>query len=369
MNVYLDNAATTPLSQDMKYYLCSMLDIYENPSNVYEGGLQARRIINESRHDVAQFLNADDNEIIFTSSGSASNTLGIVGYINQCGKDVTLYYSSIAHKSIQECAKDNNGVAIPVDKDGLIDIDWLEMNLKTDKNHKLVVVDYANSEIGTIQDVYKIMHIVHDNNGVCLLDCTGSISSIQIDVEKLNVDMVVFSAHKLGALKGCGVLYKKKGIQLKPLVYGSQEYGLFGGTENLLGIASLGKAIRDYQYGGNAKANRDYVYKYIQNNIPDSYLIGSTDRLCNNLYMCFNGVSGETLMILLDMNGIQVSTGSACSSGDKTDSPTLLAIGMSGKDIRSCIRMCFSGDETLEELDYVCNQLKQNISVLRLLSW
>ena len=233
----------------------------------------------------------------------------------------------------------------------------------------LVVIDYANSEIGTIQEAKKLIELVHFYNGRIYLDCTGSIPAIPIDVKKLDADMIGFSGHKIGGLKGCGVLYKKKDIDIEPLIYGSQEKGLIGGTENVLGIASLGKAVEDYDYSSISSANRDDVYDYIEKNIHDSYLVGASiesgNRLPHNLLICFKGVEGESLMILLDTNGIQVSTGSACSSGDLTPSATLSAIGMDEQDIHSCIRMSFSGNESQEELDFVCKALKQCVENLR----
>ena len=227
-------------------------------------------------------------------------------------------------------------------------------------------MDYANSEIGTIQDVTKIIELCHFYNATVYFDCTGSISQIPIDVNNLGVDMLWFSGHKIHALKGVGVLYKKENIELESLVYGSQEGGYFAGTENVLGIASLGKAVENHDYSSISPKNRDYVYDYIIKKIPDSYLVGAPfeHRLPHNLYMCFKGVQGESLMILLDMNGIQVSTGSACNSGNPQPSSTLTAIGMDKEDINSCIRMTFS-DETKEELDYVCSKLKECVGRLR----
>ena len=179
--------------------------------------------------------------------------------------------------------------------------------------------------------------------------------------------MLGFSGHKIHTLKGIGVLYKKENIELEPLVYGSQECGYFAGTENVLGIASLGKAVENYDYFSISSNNRDYVYDYIINNILDSYLIGAPfeHRLPHNLYMCFKGVQGESLMTLLDLNGIEVSTGSACNSGNPQPSSTLTAIGMDKDDIHSCIRMTFNGNETIEELDYVCSKLKECVERLR----
>ena len=200
------------------------------------------------------------------------------------------------------------------------------------------------------------------------MDCTGSISTIPLDVKDLDVDMAGFSAHKIGALKGCAVLYKKKHIKLEPLVYGTQEQGLIGGTQNTLGIATLGYVVENYNYFSISSVVRNSVYDYIMKNIPDSYIIGAPigdKRLPHNLYMCFKCVEGESLMMLLDMNGIEVSTGSACSSGSLQPSSTLVAIGMDKEDIHSCIRMSFSGNETEFDVDYVCNKLKECVEKLR----
>ncbi len=367
-NIYLDHAATTPLTNSVKEYLISILDDFGNPSSLYSLSEKPRQIILEARKSVAKFINADSKDIYFTSSGSASNTLAIKGCYQQ--NDCTIFYSPIAHKSILKCVESfHNSIPLKVNKEGIIDIHDLEQYLDVCIDTPFVVIDHVNSEIGTIQDIEQIIKITHLHNGIVYLDCTGSIPTIPIDVKKLDVDMLGFSGHKLGGLKGCGVLYKKKDIILEPLVYGSQEKGIFGGTENVLGIASLGKAVEEYDYSSISSANRDYVYDYIIRNIPDSYLvgvpIGSGNRLPHNLYMCFKGIEGESLMILLDMNEIQVSTGSACTSGDLSPSTTLSAISMDEQDIHSCIRMTFSGSETTEELNYVCNKLKQCVENLR----
>lgn len=368
--IYLDNASTTPLSPSVKSYIISILDDFGNPSSLHALGDKTRQIIHQSRDLIAKFINTDAENIIFTSSGSASNTLAIKGYVqkNSC----CILYSPIAHKSILKCVEScKNAIPLEVDSDGFIDVDKLDKLLNVIYYKPFVVIDYANSEIATIQDVKRIIKIVHGYSGIVVLDCTGSISSIPLDVKELDVDIVTFSAHKLGALKGCGVLYKKSTIELEPLVYGSQENGLCAGTENVLGIASLGKAVENYNYASISSKNRDYVYDYILNNIPNSYLVGAPigeHRLPHNLYMCFKGVQGESLMMLLDMNDIQVSTGSACNNYVPTPSTTLTAIGMNKDDINSCIRMTFSGNETKQELDCVCKKLKECVEQLRYFS-
>lgn len=351
----------------MKEYLCSILDVFGNPSSLHSEGRKAKELIKCAKESVAKFINASSNDIYFTGGGSASNTLGIKGYFQK--NDCTIFYSPIAHKSILKCVESyHNSIPLKVNNEGLIDVHGLEEYLDVCINTPLVVIDHANSEIGTIQNIEQIIKITHLHNGIVYLDCTGSIPTIPVDVKKLNVDILGFSAHKLGGLKGCGVLYKKKDIILDPLVYGAQEQGLCAGTENVLGITSLGKAVEGYNYASISSTDRDYVWNYIKNNIPEVYLVGSSfgeHRLPKNLNICFPKCEAESLMILLDMNGICVSVGSACSSGELSPSPTLVAIGMDESDIHSCLRLSFSGKETKEELQYVCETLKQCVESLR----
>ena len=344
--MYLDNAATTPLKPEVKEYVISLLDTYQNPSSTYQSGVNVKQIITTARKNVAKFINANPENIIFTSGGSASNTLAIKGFIGNT-INYSVLYSPISHKSMLKCVESlhpHQCEKLKVNNNGFIDLDYLNDWASHREHTKLLVaIDYANSEIGTIQNIKRIVEIVHKYKGYVYLDCTGSISQIPIDVKVLDVDMVGFSAHKLGALKGIGVLYKKSDIYLKPLIYGSQEKGLFGGTENVLGIAALGKALENYDYSTITSKSRDYVYNYVTNNIPDAYLVGADleHRLPHNLYMCFKGIQGESLMTLLDMDNIQVSTGSACMSGDLMPSHTLVTIGMNEEDINSCIRITF----------------------------
>ena len=366
--MYLDNAATTKLSKEVKDYVISILDDYGNPSSQYSLGDKTRQITEQARKNIAKFINANPNDITFTSGGSANNTLAVKGYHEK--NNCNILYQPTCHKSILKCVEHiQEAYSLKVNSQGFIDIQDLKERLNAREEY-LVVIEFANSEIGTIQNVMEIIDLCHFYNTKVYVDCTGSISQIPVDVKQLNADMIGFSGHKIHALKGIGVLYKKSDIQLEPLIYGTQNNGVFAGTENVLGIASIGKAVENYDYFSISSGNRDYVYDYILKNIPDSYLIG-TDleyRLPHNLYMCFKGIQGESLMILMDMNNIQVSTGSACSAGSPLPSSTLVAIGVSNEDIHSCIRFSFSGNETKEELDYVCKKLKKNVEVLRQLN-
>ena len=364
--MYLDNASTTPLKSEVKDYIISLLDTYQNPSSMYQSGVNAKQIITTARNNVAKFINTNPENIIFTSGGSANNTLFIKGYTqrNEC----RVLYSPTSHKSVLKCVESlKYKCSLKVDYTGKIDLQDLKECLSIDTMKKLVVIEHANSEIGTIQNIKQIIEMCHFYNAIVYVDCTGSISQIPVDIRTLDVDGLGFSAHKLSALKGVGILYKKKHIELEPLIYGSQEQGLFGGTENVIGIAALGKAVENYDYSSITSNNRDYIYNYIKNNIPDSYLVGADlkHRLPYNLYICFKGIQGESLMTLLDMNGYQVSTGSACTSGDLTPSSTLLAIKMNKEYINSCIRITLSGEEEIAELNKFCETLKGCVETLR----
>lgn len=375
MQVYLDNAATTQLSDSMKEYLISLLDIYGNPSSLHSKGESSKQIISEARQSVAKFINANEKEIYFVPSGSAGNTLAVKGLVsdNPQENQYEVFYSPTAHKSmLKSCESCRYHTPLYVNSVGEIDLEYLDDILTRHNGWKpLVCIEASNSEIGTINDAISIGSIVHKHNGILVVDATGYIPSYQVDMKlwKNYIDILTFSGHKLHALKGIGVLWKKKDIELKPLIYGSQEQGLVGGTEPTLCIGSLGKAVSDYNYSSISSTNRDYVYDYIIKNIPNSYLVGASiesgNRLPHNLYICFKGVEGESLMILLDMNGIQVSTGSACNSRNLSASTTLSAIGMNEEDIHSCIRLTFSRQETKADLDYVCNKLKQCVESLR----
>lgn len=373
--IYLDNAATTPLSQEVKDYIVSILDMYQNPSSLYQDGVNVRKIVDEARSNVAKFINGSPENVIFTSGGSAANSLAIKGLVsdNPFLNYYNVFYSPTAHKSMikacQSCAKNE---ALKVNINGEIDIIELTNKLtQTASNGKpLVCIEAANSEIGSINMVELIGYVVHQFNGILLVDATGYIPSLKVDMQQWkDVDILTFSAHKLNALKGVGVLYKQKNIELKPLIYGAQENGLFGGTENVIGIASLGKAVENYDYSFINSTMRDYIYEKLIKEIPDCYLAGTIEfRLPHNLYMCFKGIEGEALMMLLDEKGIQVSTGSACNSGSPLPSQTLVEIGIPEEDIHSGIRITLSGKETTKDCDFVCSKIKETVKLLRKLN-
>lgn len=287
-----------------------------------------------------------------------------------------VFYSPTAHKSmLKTCESCLYHTPLKVNPAGEIDFAYLDDILNRHHHLKpLVCIEAANSEIGTVNDVIRIASIVHKHNGLFVVDATAYIPSYPLNMKlwKNHVDILTFSGHKLRALKGIGILWKRKDITLEPLIYGSQQDGIIAGTENVLGIASLAKAVQDYDYSSITPNHRNYVYHYIIHHIPDSYLVGASidsgKRLPHNLYMCFKGIDGDSFMILLDMNGIQVSTGSACNGRNPLAPTALSAIGMEESDMHSCIRISFSGTETKEELDYVCNTLKECARQLRSLT-
>lgn len=356
----------------MKEYLISVLDVYGNPSSAHSEGVKTSRLIEEVRCSVARFINADNRDsIYFTSSGSASNTLGIQGYAlaNTCN----ILYSPTVHKSILKTI-DNlvefygiNVHELKVDHYGNIDIEYLRRMFRVVKGNILIAIEYANSEIGTIQDIKTISQIVHRRGGRLFVDCTGSISSIPLDVTGIDIDIATFSAHKIGALKGVGVLYKKDDIKLAPLICGNQEQGLFAGTENSLGILSLGKAIDLMDYNKTSQ-NRDFVWDNIKN-IVDISLVGASlnkNRLINNLYICIKNIKGDDIVAMMDdIYKTQISTGSACNNGASMPSPTALAIGLNEEDANSCVRISLSGSETKEELQEFCKNMYACIAMLR----
>lgn len=366
---YLDNAATTPLTDEVKKRIIEVLDDYGNPSSSYSLGKKTKNIIEDARESVSKFIHAPANsEIIFTSSGSAANCLAVNGLVGYC--DDVLLYSPTMHKSMLKCCKEYKYAhALKVDKEGFIDEkDLIEKLDKYWPETTLVAFEAANSELGTINRVRDLIKIIHSHGGLAIVDFTGYIPYYKVNVMDLDVDVATFSGHKLHALKGIGVLYKVEELAMSPIIYGSQENGLFAGTENVVGIASLGEAVKNYKYDFVMRYQRDKMWELIQESISDCYLIGTKkeyDRLPFNLFICFKGINGDELAALLETKGIYVSTGSACNNGSAEPSAALVAIGMDEKDYHSCIRITFSGNENIVDLIEISNHIKECVEFLR----
>lgn len=363
--IYLDNAATTkPKREVVDVINKCLVEDWGNPSSLYKFGIRSKDIVEESRRVVADLIGANPNEIIFTSGACESNSHAICGYMNShnCG----LIVSSIEHKSIMNIADDydDRTVIVSVGEDGFIDIDRLEEALATlPFETTLVSIQYANNEIGTIQNVEDISRLVHEYGGVLHTDATQIIPDRKINAN--GIDMMSFSGQKLGATKGIGVLYVRNGIKINPIIYGSQEKSLRGGTENVPYIAGLGEAIKHLTYPTSEQ--RDYFLNRILSEIENSYLVGCNNmnhRLKNNASICFKGVESESVLLMLDQKDICVSSGSACNSASLKPSYVLKAINVPKEDINSVVRFTF-GENTNEEIDIAVESIKRVVGLLR----
>lgn len=375
--IYLDNAATTkPRKEVIDVINQCICEDWGNLSSPYSFGIRAKEIVNKSRKTVADFIGADPSEIVFTSGASEANSLAICGFLKANLSD--LFVSSIEHKSILDIAKyfysyDFEGIekCFTTNASGMVSASNIKRKLNSFFEYSigkwipLVSVQYANNEIGTIQDIKEISKIVHQYGSVIHTDATQIIPDRKINVKDLDVDMLSFSGQKLGAPKGIGVLYVKKGVELDPIIYGTQENGLRGGTENVPHIAGLAEAIRHLSYPTGEI--RNYFVNRVLSEIEDCYLVGTPcgdERLRNNASICFKGVQSESILLMLDQKGIYVSSGSACNSSSLEPSHVLRAIGLPKDDLYSVVRFTF-GENTIEEVDTVISELAGIVKMLR----
>lgn len=359
--IYLDNSATTPVKKEvLDVIINTMQNCWGNPSSSYEFGLETKRIIEDARLIIAQSINAEPEEIIFTSGASEANSLAISGFLNYHENNDSEYpyfiTSNIEHSSIPLF---NADAVIDVDYYfGSIDIDTLERKLSDlwKNSKKLVSIQAANNEIGVIHNLRAISNVVHKYNGVFHTDATQYYPHYKIDVKAIGIDMMSVSGHKFGCPKGIGFLYVKKGINLSPIIYGTQNNGLRGGTENVPYIVGLAKAVEllDYSQEKDLKTKRDYCLDEIYNINFDKEICLNGDiknRLPHNINIRIEDADAQMLIALLDLNGICVSAGSACHAGDKEPSHVLKAIGLSDKEAKESIRITISNDTTYEEID------------------
>ena len=365
--MYLDNAATTPLLPEVKEEIIKWLDFFGNPSSIHEEGRRVKTKLEECRVKVATFINGNSDNIIFTSSGSAANNLVIQGL-----DDSYMYlYTPTCHKSMRLCCENKPfNCAVQMTTNGMIDEKWLLRKLNKIHKQKIVFCyEMTNSEIGICQKNQNIINIIKNFDGVVVADATAYIPHYVLNANKEGADFYTFSAHKIGALKGVGVVYYNSMEKIKPLIYGSQERGFFGGTENVIGIISLGTAVEYWsKYSIQSKIVSHYLSDEIIRTIPDSYEITSNfeNKVSNIMMFCFQGVKGEELLELLNEDGFYVSTGSACNSGSIELSPTLLSIRMPESDIPCCIRVSLSGNENIDDIKNFLSSLKKNVERLRM---
>lgn len=349
---YFDAAATTQVDIEvfnaMQPYFISK---YYNPSSLYSTSKEIKKDIDNARHIIANSINAEDNEIYFTSGGSESNCWAIQGFCKAYSHTFVLT-SKLEHHSIIECCNDlssNNPVGyIDVSVDGTIDLVDLENELKHFSKYYpiLVSIQLANNEIGVIQDIKTVAEIVHKYNAVLHCDATQAYCHIPIDVKELGVDMLTASGHKINAPKGIGFLYIRNGVDISPMIYGSQENGMRGGTENVPYIIGLAKAVELHQKCNNEFYQKalaevqSYLIKQLKENF-DCHINGSlTNRLHNNVNVTFNlPITGEALIYMLDTTGICISAGSACNSKSNQPSQVLKAIGLTNGQALKTIRI------------------------------
>ena len=341
--------------------------MYGNPSSVHEEGRIVKKELEKCRAAVSKFIGGNKDNVIFTSSGSASNNLVINGL-----SDNYLYlYTPTCHKSMRlACENKPYHCSILMTNKGYIDLDWVRRRINKAHKQKIVFCyEMTNSEIGVCQNNEKIIALIKEKNGIVVADATAYIPHFKLYANQLGADFFTFSAHKIGALKGVGVVYYNSMEKLKPLIYGSQENGLFGGTENVIGIISLGTAVEYwYQYVSKNELIAHYISDEILRTIPDSYEIADVmeHKVSNIMMFCFKGVRGDELLELLDEDGFFVSTGSACNVNSLELSSTLLSIRVPESDIPCCIRISIIGNESYEEIKKFISSLKFNVEKLRM---
>jgi len=377
MDIYLDNSATTKLDKEvLKEMLPYLQENYGNPSSAYRIGRENKAIIEDARKQVAKVLNANTEEIYFTSGGSESDNMALKGvaFANQ-DKGRHIITSKIEHPAVLDTCKEleRHGFEITyinVDKNGIVDLKQLETSIREDTI--LISIMFANNEIGTIEPIKNIGRIAKQYNILFHTDSVQAIGNIKIDVKELGIDLLSLSAHKFYGPKGIGALYVRDGINFRKYLNGGhQERNKRAGTENVAGIVGLGKAIT-LAYNNFEDKNkylynlRTYLINEIKNNIPDIRINGDIEkRLQGNINISVNGVEADNILTELDKRGIFISTGSACTTGSIESSHVLKAIGLSDTKAHSSIRISLGKYNTKDELKHFSKELKEIIENLR----
>ena len=377
--IYLDVASTTKPKQEVIEAMMPYLigDRWYNPSSLYYPATQVKKDIDKARKIVAKFIGAKTNEIFFTSGGSESNCWAIKGFVdNSWGNYIpAIITTTIEHKSIMSCVDNLPYVEVShvnVDKDGFAKLYELQDYLLEKENKKkkcLVSIQLANNEIGVVQNIKKISDIVHSHNAILHVDAVQAFGQIPINVKELGIDMMSISGHKLGTPKGVGVLYKKKNVDIAPLIYGSQMDSLRGGTENVPYIIGMAKAVElskeKIKHQSSMVLMRDYFVDKLES--IGCKLVGDKERrLPNNISIMLPvHVGGEEMLHMLDMCDIMCSTGSACNSHSKLPSHVLKAIGLTDEEAGRVVRLTFDSDLTFEDVDVVITEMEKQIKLLR----
>ena len=380
MNIYADNAATTKMSKTaFEAMLPYITDIYGNPSSLHSAGQAAADALRKARADMADALGCEPSEIIFTSGGSEADNQAIISAaaIGEKKGKKHIISSAFEHHAVLHTLKklEKQGFEVTlldVGKNGIINPDDVAKAI-TDSTC-LVTIMFANNEIGTIQPIAEIGKICRENGVIFHTDAVQAAGHIKIDVKEQNIDMLSLSAHKFHGPKGVGALYAKKGIRLINLIEGgAQERGKRAGTENVPAIVSMAAALTEavQEIDENAKKVsilRDRLIAGLSK-IPHSALNGDPSRrLPGNVSFCFEGIEGESLLLLLDAKGICASSGSACTSGSLDPSHVLLAIGRPHEVAHGSLRLTLSEENTEEEIDYMIKEITEVVGYLRELS-
>lgn len=377
MKIYADNAATTKMSQTaIDAMILSMEKVYGNPSSLYSIGQEAKEALEQAREEVAAVINADPREILFTSGGSEADNQALrsAAKIGSRKGKKHIISSAFEHHAIlhtlNRLEKEGYEVTLlPVHEDGLVRPEELDAAIREDTC--LVSIMYANNEIGTIQPIHEIGEICKKHGVLFHTDAVQAVGHVKIDVKADNIDMLSASAHKFHGPKGTGFLYARKGIALTNLIEGgAQEKGKRAGTENVPGILAMAAAIREAagnleQNAAHQTALRDRLIEGLSK-IPHSALNGDAQkRLPGNVNFCFEGIEGESLLLLLDDRGISASSGSACTSGSLDPSHVLLAIGRVHDVAHGSLRLSLGEEITEEEVDYLVQNVKEVVEYLR----
>jgi len=375
--IYLDHAATTyvraEVLEEMSPFFAS---IYGNPSSIHSFGREARKAVETAREQVAKALNAQPNEIFFTSGGTEANNWALKGIAAaNKAKGNHIITSMIEHHAVLHTCEnlEKKGFEVtylPVDDNGLLTAEQVKAAI-TDKTI-LISIMSANNEIGTLQPIEEIGKVAADNGIYFHTDAVQSIGSVKLDVKAMNIDALSLSAHKFYGPKGVGALYLKKGVKIDNLFHGgAQEKNRRAGTENISGIVGLGKAIEladanIIQYAQRMESLRDMMIKGIMDKVKFVRLNGhDTKRLPGNANLSFEFIEGESLLLSLDMKGIAASSGSACTSGSLDPSHVLLAIGLSHEIAHGSLRLTFGDTNTEQDVEYVLDVLPDIVNRLR----
>ncbi len=370
--IYLDNASTTPVAREVvETMLAALRDTYGNPSSGHRAGLDAARLLERARAIVAAALQADPDEVVFTSGGTEANNLALQGAVRADGRPGGhLVVSPIEHSSVLETAAflEGQGVAVtrlPVDGEGRVDPDDVRRALRPDT--RLVSIAPANHEVGTVQPVDAIAAACADAGIPLHLDACQAFTRVAFPADLAT--LVSVNGHKIHGPKGVGVLRVRRGFPLPPLLHGGgQEGGLRSGTPNVPAIAGFGRAVQLASPAENARQAglRDAFLDRAQEALPGARVFGSrTDRLCNNACVGFDGVPGRELVVALDRLGIQVSRGSACASGSTRPSAVLTAMGVPATVALTAIRVSVGRTTTMDDIEAAIAALKRVVASMR----